>query len=390
MKIAIISEWFSEQMGYAENYLPPAFGRLGNEVHLITSDLQVYGTEKELYEKVYQEHLGGAIVPTGIFAKDSYTLHRSKHSLNGGLHIVNLEQKISEINPDLVYCFEINSRDTETVAKIKEKYNFKLVSESRIHMSVFQPPKTLNQKIWQFKLWAKGRLLSRKVDLFYPIAPDVRYLIIKYFGVPKKKCKLTSLGVETNLFNPKLTIVERNEYRSKMGFNDDDVVCLYAGKFTDSKGPLILAKAVNYLYSKGHTKIKALFVGQGSEDYLAEMQKNNNCFFHSFVNSHELVNFYCAFDIGVWPLQESTSQLDAAACGMPIIISNKVEDVFRIDNNGLSYKQGDIVDLAQKILMLSEPDLRKKMGRMGIEKIQKYYSWEALAINKIADFNKLR
>jgi glycosyltransferase involved in cell wall biosynthesis len=198
------------------------------------------------------------------------------------------------------------------------------------------------------------------------------------------------LGVETNLFNPKLTIVERNEYRSKMGFNDDDVVCLYAGKFTDSKGPLILAKAVNYLYSKGHTKIKALFVGQGSEDYLAEMQKNNNCFFHSFVNSHELVNFYCAFDIGVWPLQESTSQLDAAACGMPIIISNKVEDVFRIDNNGLSYKQGDIVDLAQKILMLSEPDLRKKMGRMGIEKIQKYYSWEALAINKIADFNKLR
>lgn len=389
MKIVIVSEWFSEKMGYAENYLPPAFGKLGHEVHVVTSDMQIYGTNPELYTKVYQQHLGDAIVPTGTFTKEGYTLHRNKHSLNGGLHITQLEQKIAEIKPDLVYCFEINSIDTFTIARAKQKYNYKLVCESRLHISVFSPPKTLAQKFSQLIQWINGRLLSHKVDLFYPIAPDVQYVITRYFGIPKSKCKLASLGVETDLFSRKLTTSQISIYRSKLGFTDNDVVCLYTGRFTDAKGPLILAKAVNYLHSKGHTQIKALFVGQGADDYLAEMQKNKNCFFHSFVNSQELVNFYCALDIGVWPLQESTSQLDAAACGMPIIISNKVEDIFRIESNGLSYQQGDFVDLAEKILQLIDAGKRKEMGERGIEKIKKHYSWEALAINKLADFNKL-
>lgn len=389
MKIVIVAEWFSEKMGYVENYLPPAFGKLGHDVHLVTSDMQVYGTDEELYNKVYQKHLGDRLVPTGVFAKDGYTLHRAPHSLEGGLHITNLEQTLAHIRPDLVYCFEINSKDTQTIADIKHKYNYKLVCESRIHLSVFAVPKTFAQKLSQLKRWAIGRWLSRKIDLFYPIAPDVQYVITKYYGIPVSKCKLTSLGVETDLFSPKLTDAEISAYRLKLGFDSSDIVCLYTGRFTHAKGPLVLAQAINYLHSQGHTKFKALFVGQGADDYIAEMRQNNNCFFHSFVNGQELVNFYCALDIGVWPLQESTSQLDAAACGMPIIISDKVEDLFRIDTNGLSYRQGNFNDLAEKILQLEDAGKRKEMGNRGIAKIQKHYSWEALAINKLADFNKL-
>jgi hypothetical protein len=42
MRIAIISDWFSEKMGYAENCLPKALASLGHEVHLITSNVQPY------------------------------------------------------------------------------------------------------------------------------------------------------------------------------------------------------------------------------------------------------------------------------------------------------------------------------------------------------------
>lgn len=36
MQIAIVSDWFSEKMGYAENFLPKAMASLGHEVHLVT------------------------------------------------------------------------------------------------------------------------------------------------------------------------------------------------------------------------------------------------------------------------------------------------------------------------------------------------------------------
>lgn len=45
--------------------------------------------------------------------------------------------------------------------------------------------------------------------------------------------------------------------------------------------------------------------------------------------------------------------------------------------------------MADKIVLLADAAKRKEMGKNGIEKIQKHYSWEALAINKLADFNKL-
>lgn len=126
-----------------------------------------------------------------------------------------------------------------------------------------------------------------------------------------------------------------------MGYNDDEIVCLYTGRFTESKGPLILAQAVNYLQEMGHSKFKGLFVGQGDKEYQNMIKNTKGCTIHPFVEVNELPKFYKSLDIGVWPLQESTSQLDAAACGMPIIINEKVEDNLRTEGNGLRYRDRD-------------------------------------------------
>ncbi len=59
MKIVIVSSFYSEGMGYSENNLPKALASLGHEVHVITSNLNVYGTSSD-YPKNYESFLGPA------------------------------------------------------------------------------------------------------------------------------------------------------------------------------------------------------------------------------------------------------------------------------------------------------------------------------------------
>jgi len=387
MKIVIISEWFSENMGYAENYLPKALGKLGHEVHLITSDLQIYGTSKE-YNRIYEKYLGPAQVPQGVFSKVNFTLHRNAHSIDKGIKILGLEKKLKEIQPDIVYCFGIDDWITNEIVKLKNKFSYKVFCESRIHKSIFTPPNTFSQKIRQWRVILNGRKLAKKIDKYYPVAPDVMEVITKYFGVPNEKCELSSLAVETDIFHPLLNASEIEKFRNKLGYSDDDIVCLYTGRFTDSKGPLILAKAINHLQNNGHARFKGLFVGQGDDNCVFLIKNSKGCQIHSFVGAEQLAKFYQSFDIGVWPLEESTSQLDAVACGMPVIVNNTVEDKLRFEGNGLQFKKNDFIDLAEKILSIQEKQKRIKMGLMGSEKIKNHLSWDHLAKRRLLDFAK--
>ncbi|MEI6774006.1 MAG: hypothetical protein WCL18_04295 [bacterium] len=43
-----------------------------------------------------------------------------------------------------------------------------------------------------------------------------------------------------------------------------------------------------------------------------------------FVKNTELYAYYSASDIGVWPLQESVSMVEGAACNVPFIANDKI------------------------------------------------------------------
>jgi len=106
-----------------------------------------------------------------------------------------------------------------------------------------------------------------------------------------------------------------------------------------------------------------------------------------FVPVRDLPPFYWAADIGVWPTQESTSQLDAAACGLPLILSNRIEVLERVDGNGFTYEEGDAADLACRIEALRDPMRRARMGAIGCAKVRDRFSWELIAQRRLADYH---
>src|SRR5690554_1056494 len=75
MRVAIVSAYYSQGMGYSENCLPKALAALGHEVHLITSTYNVFGNRPE-YESTYAGFLGPAQVEAGSSVVDGYHVLR--------------------------------------------------------------------------------------------------------------------------------------------------------------------------------------------------------------------------------------------------------------------------------------------------------------------------
>jgi glycosyltransferase involved in cell wall biosynthesis len=392
MRIVVVSDWFAERMGYAENFLPKALASLGAEVHVIASNVQPY-FNSPLYSQTYEPFIGPAIVDCGVKELDGYTLHRLPHAFwRGKLRISGLFERIRKIRPQIVQAFDTFCPSTYELALAKPFLGYKLFLESHIHASVFSPTVHLTGMRRRLKraLYAAtlGRFVSLMSERSYPISTDAADIVVRLFGYQSSKISICSLGVDTDLFKPATDSalqMARQGLRRQLGFEPDDIVCIYTGRLTKDKGPLVLAEAVSSLVAQGYS-FRGLFVGGGQQTDLQAIESHPGCVAHSFVVVQELAQFYRAADIGVWPKQESTSQLDAAACGLPIIVSDQVQVRERVDGNGLLYKEGDAGHLAQQIRTLSDASVRRQMGELGAKKMRDQFSWRLIAEERLRDY----
>lgn len=392
MKIALITSWYSEGMGYAENMLPKTFAELGHEVHLISANVQVYFNSPD-YEKTYQKLLGPAIVAPETKIIDGYTLHRLNHSFSSNkIHLLNIEECLKSIDPDIIQTFELDEPATTAAAAFSKQNGKKLFTESHMHKSVFYKSRGKRIKGILKKVLPKEKhlkLINQQTKICYPIAEDVAELAVNYFGIDSKKIKIQSLGVDTALFRLPIGDEQnsRDELRKELGLSKEDIVCIYTGRFAKDKDPHTLALAIEFL-SETNSNIKGLFVGNGTPEDIDFIKTKKNCVVKNFVKVSELNKYYWLADIGVWPRQESTSQLDAAACGLPLILSNQIHVKERVEGNGYLYEEGDFKDLAKKIMSLFDKNIRTSFGLIGNNKVMEKYSWKAIAQERIDDYKK--
>ncbi len=196
-----------------------------------------------------------------------------------------------------------------------------------------------------------GRLLSARSEKCYPISSDAADIAVRFFGIRRDKIEVCSLGVDTTLFHPPRNDDERQEglrLRQQLGFAPSDIVCIYTGRFSKDKAPQDLAKAIGQLASRGEP-FRGLFVGNGNPEDIAAIEECPGCVVRPFVPAQSLPSFYWASDIGVWPKRESTSQLDAASCGLSLILSDRAHVLDRSRAMGRTYRENDVDDLARQI-----------------------------------------
>ncbi len=388
IKIVILTSWFSERMGYIENCLPKSFAKLGHEVHVISSTAQVYYNHPD-YKKIYEPFIGKNIVEEGTKSMDGYCLHRIPfRNIDNKVCFKRLGRKLREIRPDIVQVFDTFSFTTLQAAFYKLFYGYKLFTANHTVASVFPLFQKGNNTVMHKVLFfitrtIPGKIISLFTSQCFPATIDALDIAVKYLGIPHGKVKLASLGVDTDFFCPSKYFEERKIQREKFGFSESDIVCIYTGRFTEGKNPLCLAQAIEKLAVAGES-FKAIFMGNGSQ--LEEIKKIKGCTVLEFIPYHELPKYYSIADIGIWPRQESTSMIDASACGLPIIISNKVQAKERVEGNGLTYAENDVDDLARVILRMKDTSLRRKLAATGIKKMLEQFSWDKIAKDRVEDY----
>jgi glycosyltransferase involved in cell wall biosynthesis len=393
VKVVLLAEVFSRKMGYLGNLLPKYLARLGAEVHLITPDLPPYHRLSE-----FQQTYGSFIDPTELVAGtieacDGFTLHVLAHrKVLGYMRMVGLGRKLYSIRPDIVQTMTAIGWIPLDAALFKICLGYKLFTANHFHASVFplankvSSPWSKEQLRCTVTRTIPGRLLSIPTEKCYAITSDCADVASRFLGVQKSKIDVCPLGVDTELFNPisnEKDCQARLKLRQHLGFPESAIVCIYTGRFSEDKNPLLLAKAVAHLVEMGKP-FRGLFVGNGVQ--AQEIQSCPGCVAHSFVPVHELRKYFHAADIGVWPTQESTSMLDAAACGLPIIANHTMAATERLEGNGLTYTLNDRSNLVQVLLSLQEPQERKRLGDYGAHKMARDFSWEFVARKRLQDY----
>jgi glycosyltransferase involved in cell wall biosynthesis len=393
MRIVIITEVFSKNMGYMENMLPKYLARLGAEVHLITTELSPYHQVASLASTYAEFSKSRRLVAGQTESYDGYTLHVLPHRrLLGYVRLTGLKKKLDEIQPDCVYSLAAIGWIALEAGLLKLILGYKLFTGSHTTASVFPLAQRNGSRSTTalaknfLTRWISGRITSLSTVKCYGATEDCSDIAVRFFGVQQSKIDTCPLGVDTGMFSPIATPQEQGErkaLRAELGFSENDIVCIYTGRFSAEKNPKLLCDAVSRLRAQGEP-FRAVVIGDGVQ--AEAMKAVPGCIVMPFTPVENLPKYYRMADIGVWPTQESTSMLDAAACGLPVIVNDTIVARERIEGNGLTYRLNDIEDLMRVLMQLKDSSWRRDLGAMGAQKMKSRFSWESLAQRRLADF----
>jgi glycosyltransferase involved in cell wall biosynthesis len=392
LRIALLTETYSRRMGYIFHCLPKYLARCGVEVHVITMDLPPYYYISQSTE-VFQGFTE-PLVPGTTEEIDGYHLHVLKHrKVFGYPRMVGLADKLGSIRPDIVQCQASIGLIPMDAALNKLRFGYKLFTGNHNAMSTASAGLGIGGSFLQRgKAFAtrflSGRLASYCVERCYAVTCDCAEIAWRYYGVQKRKVVTMHLGVDIDYFFPVRSVEtqeERVALRKELGYTPEEIVCVYSGKMTEDKNALILAQAVNRIRELG-IPYSALFIGNGvQKEGIGAMA---HCKVLDFMDFSKLGAYYRALEIGVWPTNESTSMLDAAACGIPLIISDGVVYREHVDGNGLVYHQNDLDDLVSKLLELNSKERRSQLGKYGADKMVQKFSWDSVARRRLAHYHE--
>ena len=393
MRIAIVFYSFPRDMGYSNTMLARYLARLGADVHYITTDLPVYHKYREA-RAAYNDFSAGTPMRPGESERyDGYTVHCIPHRfVLGAPKFIGLYAKLREIEPDVVQLFVNAGWGPLQAAAARLRLGFALFSAAHTTVSAF-PLARRRVHRWDRELLANfltraipGRAVSLVTQRCYAATEDCAQVATRFYGMPRHKITVMPLGVDTENFHPVATATEgeqRATLRAELGIAADELLCIYTGQFTETKNPLVLAQAVAQLRAGGKA-VRALFIGNGPQH--AQLSACVGCSVLPFMAHRDLPPYYRAADVGVWPTQESMSMLDAAACGLPIIVNDTLLATERIAGNGLTYRLNDAADLAEKIEILRDPQRRAQLGGVGAQRMAELFSWDSIVRLRLADY----
>ena len=206
--------------------------------------------------------------------------------------------------------------------------------------------------------------------------------------VPESKILLTEWGADTLRFHPGAAGLV------PFSRSSGDIYAVFAGAFRPWHGAVFLVDAIRRVRAQGYGNIKAVFVGDGPElerVRQAAARVDGITLVGALPHSH-IPSVLAAADIGVAPFDLSAHPslahefhwsplkiFEYMASGLPVV-APRIERLARIVSDGqegLLYDPSEPQGLAEALIQLANPDLRRRLGAAARAKAVQVFSWDA-------------
>jgi glycosyltransferase involved in cell wall biosynthesis len=206
-----------------------------------------------------------------------------------------------------------------------------------------------------------------------------------------RSSRIVRSGVNTDI----LRKASGKEVRLKYGL-ENDFVLLQVGNIAHDKRQSDSLHALQIL-SKKYEHVKLIFDGEGPREKLTALSKELGVdgrvlFLHSN-SDEELAQVYAACDVFIFPAQITwgLAVIEAMAASKPVVVSNKsgASEIIQSGQNGIVVEEPNPKNMAAQIdLLISNPELRRKIGENAYKYTQENLSWEIYAKNMEFVFKK--
>lgn len=221
-----------------------------------------------------------------------------------------------------------------------------------------------------------NKVFRKAACIIVPSKWHKRYL--SGHNVPEEKIHVIPCGIDAKLFNPGVPSLVKN---------DSAPMILYVGRINEQKGLDILLRAFQ-LILKEHPDTLLIIIGSCDQaGYWKRLQKylimlKDRVKFLGNVSSSQLVHYYRSSRLVVFPSRyESFGMvvIEAMGCGTPVVGTSVGAVTDLIKKAGILVKQEDPQGLADAInQLLSDSDLRKRLGEKAVELFSRQHSWKKI------------
>lgn len=205
------------------------------------------------------------------------------------------------------------------------------------------------------------------------------------------------LGLELKEYT---TLPPRGTFRSQFPEIGDKFLILFLSRINFKKGLDLLARAYG-IVARQRDDVHLVLAGPDNEGYegqvrrwLAEERVLNRVTFTGMILSEEKLAALRDADVFVLPSYTENfgiAVVEAMACGLPVVISNKVNiwrEVAKAEAGIIT--DCDASQVAEAILgLIDDPELRIKMGEKGERLVQKNFTWSKAAEKMIKVYTKI-
>jgi len=231
------------------------------------------------------------------------------------------------------------------------------------------------------------------------LAPTVREKnnLLTYYNAPAGKIGVVPCGVNLDLFQP----MDRAAARQRLGFDGDESIVLYVGRFDPIKGIDRLLEATTHL--RHHRRLRLIIIGGDGPDN-AEYQNlqklayklgiQNKVTFVGRIEQNHLPPYYSTADVLVVPSYYESFGLvglESLACGTPVVATEvgAMRSILRNGETGRIVADANPRSLAQAIeAFIARPGSEKPSTDMIRASVLKF-GWANVAAAVIDEYNTL-